>query len=275
MLYYWRQRAKKGLMSTLSIQRSKHTDLSRTFRIPDEKPSALNPDCWQCVDTRLIRYWCCTIEDREQRKGLCQHCQYKDQSIQIWVEHFEYRMKSLALNPDCWQCVDTRLIRYWCCTIEDREQRKGLCQHCQYKDQSIQIWVEHFEYRMKSLALNPDCWQCVDTRLIRYWCCTIEDREQRKGLCQHCQYKDQSIQIWVEHFEYRMKSLPHWIRIHPVLMLYYWRQRAKKGLMSTLSIQRSKHAMHLMLCLSTLSTLVFVALWGVSVNKQDTLLNTQ
>ena len=28
--------------------------------------------------------------------------------------------------------------------------------------------------------------------------------------------------------------------------------------MSTLSIQRSKHAMHLMLCLSTLLTLVFV-----------------
>ena len=75
---------------------------------------------------------------------------------------------------------------------------------------SIQIWVEHFEYRMKSL---PDWIRIVDTRLIRYWCCTIEDREQRKGLCQHCQYKDQSIQIWVEHFEYQMKSLPHWILI--------------------------------------------------------------
>ena len=42
---------------------------------------------------------------------------------------------------------------------------------------SIQIWVEHFEYQMKSLP-------------------------SQSGL------STLSIQIWVEHFEYQMKSLP-------------------------------------------------------------------
>ena len=71
-------------MSTLSIQGgltlSIQGGLSRKSSIPDERnPSECNVDT---VDTRFIRYLKCTIEDREQRKGLCRHCRYKDQSMQ-------------------------------------------------------------------------------------------------------------------------------------------------------------------------------------------------
>ena len=82
--------------------------------------------------------------------------------------------------------------------------------------------------------------------------------------------------IWVEHFEYRMKSLPDWIvdtvdtcmqillsdlsrtfRTLSIQLIRDWCCTIEdRGLMWTLSIQRSKHAMHLMLCLSILSILL-------------------
>ena len=57
--------------------------------------------------------------------------------------------------------------------------------------------------------------------------------------CQQCQLSTVSIHPWVG--------------VHPVLMLYYWRQRAKKGLMSTLSTNIALNALRALIFVSTVS----------------------
>ena len=154
-------------------------------------------------------------------------------SIQIWVEHFKYWMKSL-LSESGFKLKPLRI-------------RPQLIRIVDTVDTRL-IWVEHFEYRMKSLLsesgfeLKP-LW--IRPQLIRI----VDTVDTRL--------------IWVEHFEYRMNlivdtvdtliriveafCLPYFslsdlsrtfqipdepdcrtrlstLYTHPVLMLYYWRQ---------------------------------------------------
>ena len=59
-----------------------------------------------------------------------------------------------------------------------------------------------------------------------------------EGLCRHCRYEDQACNAFNAMFVDTVNTIED------------------RGLMLTLSIRRSKHAMHLMLCLSTLSILL-------------------
>ena len=152
------------------------------FEFPDEKPSVFSlsdPDCQHCwhkgsssTDVVLLK-----TESKERA-----YVDTVDTCMQIWVEHFEFRMKSLPYFLSLIRIVDT-------------------------VDTCMQILVEHFKFRMKSLPYFLSLIWIVDT-------------------------VDTCMQILVEHFEFQMKSLPDcWhcqYKAHLVLMLYYWRHRANK-----------------------------------------------
>ena len=97
--------------------------------------------------------------------------------------------------------------------------------------------------------------------------------------CQGCRY----MQIWVEHFKYQMKSLPSSFlssglltlstTTHLVLMLYYWRQTAKKGHMLTLSIQ-TRYKQHAFMSIRTTMQILIQSLW-ITVKFDLNILNTR
>ena len=131
------------------------------------------------VDTRLIWYWCCTIEYREQRKRLCWHCWYMhlshlSRTFQIPDEPYWKHTLMWCCHCHCWHLA--WLIWYWWLYYWRQRARKGLCWHCWYVhaiqgailivfliayvdtvDTCISlIWVEHFKYQMNPIETVAD-----------------------------------------------------------------------------------------------------------------------
>ena len=146
--------------------------------------------------------------------SVCQQCQYKEK------EYFSFCMSTPPIQRKRTffflyvDTVDTRLIRYWCCTIEDREQRKDHFNsfHC--------IFLSHLSrtFRIQS-TLSIQGSSSIDAVLLR---------KESKGRAILIVFTVFFSLFWVEHFEYSWHSR---YKAHPVLMLYYWGQRAKEGLM--------------------------------------------
>ena len=266
MLYYLRQRAKKGLMSTLSIQGSSGTDVVLLKTKSKERAYIIISSLWSGLSTLSIQGSSGTdvvlLKTKSKERAyiiifslwsrLLTLSKQGSSSTDVVLLRTKSKERAYV------DTVDTRLIRYWCCTIEDKEQRKGLCRHCRYKAHPVLMlyyWVQRAkkglmltlsiqgssgtDVLLKTKSKERAYVNTVDTRLIRYWCCTIEDKEQRKGLCRHCRYK-----------------------AHPALMLYYWRQRGNKKLIHACNEIRSH-------------TNSFHCICRHCRYKQDTLLNTQ
>ena len=145
---------------------------------------------------------------------VCRHCWYKDQSIQC-IECYV-----------CWHC------RYKDQSIQCIECY--VCRHCQYKV----VWVENLQYRIKGIHPNQMSTMSIQRRFIRYLKCSTQNVLLKR--------------------EWRNEGFVDTVdtkQVHPVFEMFYSKEREISGMkvLSTLSIQRSKHTMHWMLCLSTLS----------------------